>query len=139
MEATEFVSQVRIVDAFRTAWTDQSQEVNWLTSAAQVCVAPGCTPLSQVTDTGLAAPAKAAARQEQDRLKTLLLLKARQEKTTCQLRVGPAEILSVAVAMHDRMVSLNAERQTVLAEAIACGWLAYRPAQGRLAPVSVTL
>ena len=106
-------------------------------NAAQVCVAPGCTPLSQVTDIGLAMPAKAAARQEQYRLKTLLLLKARQEKTSCQLRVGPAEILSVAVAMHDRMVSLSQERQTVLAEAVACGWLAYRPAQGCLVPVAV--
>ena len=81
-------------------------------------------------------PAKAAARQGQDRLKTLLLLKARQEKPSCQFRVGPAEILPVAVAMHDRMVSLNQERQTVLAEAVACGWLAYRPAQGRLVPVA---
>ena len=136
LEASEFVSQVRIVGAFRTAWTDQAQEVSWLTNAAQVCVAPGCTPLSQVTDTGLAMPAKAAARQEQDRLKTLLLLKARQEKTTCQFRVGPAEILGVANAMHSRMASLNAERQTVLAEGIACGWLAYRPVQGRMVPVS---
>ena len=57
----------------------------------------------------------------------LMLLKARSENTTCQFKAGCYEILSVAQAMHDKMVSLNRDRQTVLAESVACGWLAWRP------------
>ena len=40
---------------------------------------------------------------------------------------GPFEILTVACAMHDRMVSLNDEKETVLQACRAGGWFAYRP------------
>jgi len=38
LEASEFASQIRIVDAFRAAWTEQAQEMNWLCNVCQVCV-----------------------------------------------------------------------------------------------------
>ena len=74
---------------------------------------------------------------EQLRLKTLKLLKARQDGAAPQFRAGPREIAQVARVMHDRMVELNEGRQTVLAESICCGWLAWRPDEaGKLVPVS---
>ena len=65
LEASQNSCQIRIVDAFKSASTEQAMEHNWLCNAAQVCVAPGCTPLMQVTDTGLSMPSKAAARTDE--------------------------------------------------------------------------
>ncbi len=126
-ESARFENLVRIVDGLRTHWTEQAAERNWLSQTMQQCVPLGCTPLVQVTDTGLAMPAKAAARATHDRQRDLLRLKARQEKTKAVYKCGPREVLQTAQAMHFRMVALNSERQTVLAEARACGWLHWRP------------
>ena len=46
-------------------------------------------------------------------------------------------MLCAANSMRCEMASLSKERQAVLAEGIACGWLAYRPYQGRMLPVNV--
>ena len=56
-EAAECQQQVRLVDAFAGAWTAEAKEQQWLLQQMQACVAPGCTAVSQITDTGLAAPA----------------------------------------------------------------------------------
>ena len=126
-ESSRFESQVRIVDALATCWSPESQERNFLSQCVQAAVAPGCTPLCQVTDTGFAQPAKAAGREEHERQRRLLLYKARQENASPVFKVGPRELLQTARAMHDRMVQLNQERKTVLAESRACGWLHWRP------------
>ena len=46
--------------------------------------------------------------------------------------MGVREIVKVAQAMHQCMVSLNEERETVLEQARQGGWLAYRPTEGGL-------
>ena len=78
-EAQEFSQVVRLVDCFAGAWTACSKEACWLLQQLQGCVAPGCTAVSQITDTGLAAPAKAALNREKEELREMLKLKARQE------------------------------------------------------------
>ena len=78
-EAQEFSQVVRLVDCFAGAWTACSKEACWLLQQLQGCVAPGCTAVSQITDTGLAAPAKAALEREKGQLREMLKLKARQE------------------------------------------------------------
>ena len=78
-EAAECQQQVRLVDAFAGAWTAEAKEQQWLLQQMQACVAPGCTAVSQITDTGLAAAAKQAAEEEKERIRELLRLKAKQE------------------------------------------------------------
>ncbi len=126
-ESARFDSQVRIVDALATCWSPASQERNFLSQCIQAAVAPGCTPLCQVTDTGFAMPAKAAGREEHERQRRVLHLKARMEKTAPIFKVGPRELLQTAQVMHVRMVQLNQTNKTVLAESRACGWLHWRP------------
>ena len=98
----------------------------------------GCTPLSQVTDTGFAQPAKASAREVHEELREQLEHMARLEGTQVHYIMGAEEILRVCHAMHRRMVSLDSERETVLAEARAAGWLHWRPCRtaGKLVPCS---
>ena len=93
----------------------------------QAVVPPGCTHLVQVTDTGFAQPAKAACTAEHEHQRRMLKLKARQEKTKPVYKRGPAEVARAAQAMHQKMVAISADREQVLAEARACGWLHYRP------------
>ncbi len=83
--------------------------------------------MAHVTDTGFAQPAKAAARREQERLRGLPRLKAREQGAPLQHKVGPRELLQVAETIRDAMVSLAADRNQVLVEARACGWCHYRP------------
>ena len=52
----------------------------WLLQQMQACVAPGCTAVSQITDTGMAAPAKQAAEQEKERIKAAEAAKAEAER-----------------------------------------------------------
>ena len=136
-EAQRFECVLRLVDSLGTHWTDRAQEQNYLQQQMQACVPAGCTPLVQPTDTGFAQPAKAAGREEHERLRSLLRQKARQEGTGVRYKVGCREILQTVQAMHLRMCELNQSRQTVLAEARACGWLHWRPqvGTGRLVPV----
>jgi hypothetical protein len=131
-EAARFRNSLRLVDALATHWTLPAQERNWLQQSLQGCIPPGCTPLCQVTDTGLAQPAKAAAKEEHDRLRSLMRQKARMSQTGCPYKVGNREILQTVQAMHERMVELNRQSATVLAEARAGGWLHWRPRGGRL-------
>ena len=77
--AAEYEQAVRLIDAFAGGWTAESKESMWLLQQMQACVAPGCTAVSQITDTGMAAPAKQAAEQEKERIRELLRLKAREE------------------------------------------------------------
>ncbi len=126
-ESARFDCQVRIVDALATCWSPGSQERNFLSQCIQASVAPGCTPLCQVTDTGFAMPAKAAGREEHERQRRALHLKARMEKTAPIFKVGPRELLQTAQVMHVRMVQLNQSNKTVLAESRACGWFHWRP------------
>ncbi len=81
----------------------------------QGCVPASCTPLCQVTDTGFLMPAKSAARRHQENVMSELAMKARLEKTGCQTKVGPRELLQTAEVMHKRMVELNRQHNTVLA------------------------
>ncbi len=98
-EAGRFPQLVRLVDAFSAGWTEAAQQTNWLLGQLQDCVAKGCTAISQITDTGLAMPAKAAARREQDRLRHLMRQKAQLEGLqSCPYKAGCREILQVAVA-----------------------------------------
>jgi hypothetical protein len=76
-ESSRFESLVRVVDSLGTCWTPDSQERNFLCQTLQSAVPPGCTALVQVTDTGMAMPAKAAARLEHEKQRRLLNLKAR--------------------------------------------------------------
>ena len=88
--------------------------------------------MSQITDTGFAQPAKAAAAQEHEKLRWQLEAKARQEQTGATYKVSARELLLVARKIHDRMTELNSTQETVLAEGRACGWLHWRPLEGRL-------
>ncbi len=126
-ESARFESLVRIVDSLATCWSPDSTERNFLCQTVQASVPPGCTPLMQVTDTGFAMPAKAAAREEHERQRKLLLLKARTEKVAPVYKVGAREMLQTAQAMHKRMVELNTTRQAVIAESRCAGWLHWRP------------
>ena len=131
-ESSRFENLIRQVDSLRTHWSDQSQERNFLSQCIQTCVPPGCTPLGQITDTGFAQPGKAACRECHEQQRTLLRLKARQQKTAVAFKVGAGETFQAAGAMHTRFLSLNQERQTVLAEGRACGWLHFRPDESGL-------
>ncbi len=126
-ESGRFESLVRIVDSLATCWSPDSTERNFLCQTVQASVPPGCTPLMQVTDTGFAMPAKAAAREEHETQRKLLHLKARAEQTAPVYKVGAREMLQTAQAMHKRMVELNTTRQTVIAESRCAGWLHWRP------------
>ena len=131
-EASRFRVSLRLVDALRTHWTDQALEQMWLTQSCQACIPPGCTPLCQVTDTGMAQPAKAAAKNEHDRLRSLMRQKARMTDRGSSYTVGFRECLLTVQKMHSCMEDLNRKSQTVLAEARAGGWLRYRPMGGQL-------
>ena len=111
----------------KTHWTPAAQERNFLLQTVQTSIPPGCTPLVQPTDTGFAQPAKAAAKDVHEQQRSLLRQKARVEKTPPSFKIGPREMLQVVRAMTQRMHELNRERQTVLAEARAGGWLHWRP------------
>ena len=126
-ESARFPNLIRLVDSLRTHWTAEAEERNYLSGTLQASVPAGCTPLGQVTDTGFAQPAKAAAREFHDDLRSVLQLKARSEGAKTVYKVGPRELLQTAEVMHRRFVSLNESQQTVLAEARACGWLHFRP------------
>ena len=65
-ESLEFPQVIRLVDAFAGGWTEAGKEQMWLLQQMQACVAPGCTAVSQITDTGLAASAKQAAETEKE-------------------------------------------------------------------------
>ena len=132
LEAAEHQQLIRLVDAFTGGWSSTGAEVSFLCQQLQASVAPGCTAVSQITDTGLAAPAKAAAQQQKEKLRELLRLKARQEGVPARYKVGLREILSVAVSMHQRMVQENHRSQAVLREFRQCGWGAWRPQGGSL-------
>ena len=131
-EASKFEPLLRLVDSLSTHWTEQAQHRNWLLQTVQASVPAGLTPVAQVTDTAFAQPAKAAARSTHDKQKRLFMLKARQEGVSASFRYGVREIAQVAWSMHKKMVAMNAERNTVLSESRACGWLHYRPAGGEL-------
>ena len=131
-EAQEFSQVVRLVDCFAGAWTACSKEACWLLQQLQGCVAPGCTAVSQITDTGLAAPAKAALNREKEELRELLKLKARQEGVQprqfsevrtptphpqrkrwgwgCRYFADNATVLRCAASMHLDMVPRQRQR-----------------------------
>ena len=95
-ESARYENLLRLVDSLKMHWADQAAERNYLGNALQACVPPGCAPLSQVTDTGLAMPRKAACRDEHARQRYLLKLKAREEATKAVLKVGCREICRAA-------------------------------------------
>ena len=130
LEAAEYVQSIRLIDAFQAGWSQSSQECNFLMQTMQAAVAPGMTAVSQITDTGMAQPAKAAARKMKDQLRDALNAKARREKVAPSYKVGPRQLLQVALAAHRQMHHINITQQAVLREARAGGWLAYRPAAG---------
>ena len=131
-EAARFEPLIRVVDSLSTHWCPDALERNWLSQALQASVPAGCTPLVQLTDTAFAGPAKAAARQEHERQKSLFMLKADAEGAKPSFKCGARELLLTARVMHLKMEQLNDERETVLSELRATGWLHYRPHAGRL-------
>ena len=131
-EAARFEPLIRVVDSLSTHWCADALERNWLSQALQASVPAGCTPLVQLTDTAFAGPAKAAARQEHERQKSLFMLKADAEGAKPSFKCGARELLLTARVMHLKMEQLNDERETVLSELRATGWLHYRPHAGML-------
>ena len=87
-EAAQFKQQVRLVDMFAGAWSETSAETNFLLQTLQSAVGPGMTAITQVTDVGFASEAKAAGRKEQDYIRYLLRLKARQEGVAPSYKCG---------------------------------------------------
>ena len=132
LEAGSAKQVLRLVDMFAGGWSETSQECNFLLQQLQGAVAAGCTATSQVTDTGFASMAKAAAVRQKDELRELMRLKARLEGVQPTYRCGAREILQVAQSMHQAMVDHNTQSNTVLREFRACGWAAWRPQGGRL-------
>ena len=124
------------MDSLATHWSDQSQEANFLMQVMQASVPAGCTPVTQLTDTAFAQPAKAAARQCHDKQKSLFLLKASQQGVKPTFKYGTREMMEVAIVMHERMVQLAQANNTVLAEARAVGWLHFRPGGEQLVEAS---
>ena len=61
-EGSNYEPLLRLVDALSTHWSESAQERNFIPQQLQAGVPAGCTPLLQVTDTGMAQPAKATAR-----------------------------------------------------------------------------
>jgi len=137
LESQEHQQLIRLVDAFSGGWSSTGEEVSFLCQQLQASVAPGCTAVSQITDTGLAAPAKEAACQEKEKLRELLRLKARQQGVPARYKTGLREMLGVAYSMHRKMVEENQANQTVLREFRQCGWAAWRPQAGRLVQSSL--
>ena len=131
-EGARFAACIRVVDSLQTCWTEQAMRGAFAMQQFQACVPASCTPLCQVTDTGFSMPAKAAARKYHEVLRTQLASKARLEKTGCQMKVGARELAQTALVMHDRMVELNRQSNTVLAECRAGGWFHYRPTKAGL-------
>ena len=126
-ESARFPNLLRLVDSLSTHWTEQAAERNWLCNALQADVPASCTPLGQITDTGLAQPGKAACRQTHEHQRYLFKLKARQQKTKPVLKVGAREVCEAVDAMDSCWHRLNQESEVVLAEGRACGWLHFRP------------
>ncbi|CAK9051984.1 unnamed protein product, partial [Durusdinium trenchii] len=62
-----------------------------------------------------------------EELKDRMRAKARAEGVHPTYKASETDILQGALEMHDTMVKLNSEKQTVLRVARACGWLHYRP------------
>ena len=87
-EAARFEPLIRVVDSLSTHWCADALERNWLSQALQASVPAGCTPLVQLTDTAFAGPAKAAARQEHERQKSLFMLKADEERAKPSFKCG---------------------------------------------------
>ena len=131
-EAARFEPLIRVVDSLSTHWCPEALERNWLSQSLQASVPAGCTPLVQLTDTAFAGPAKAAARQEHERQKSLFMLKADAERAKPTFKCGPRELMQTARVMHMKMEQLNHERETILSELRATGWLHYRPHDGKL-------
>ena len=112
-EAAECQQQVRLVDAFAGAWTAEAKEQQWLLQQMQACVAPGCTAVSQITDTGMAAAAKQAAEEEKERIRELLRMKARLQgveprqpsSTVCKQTEQHAACHVAHSIMHSRQSS----------------------------------
>ena len=132
LEAAEFRQSVRLIDCFAAGWSDDAHEVNFLCHQLQACIAAGCTPLTQVTDTLFAKPAKDAAKAEKETLRMELIQKAELEEVQPKLLCKEPEVLRVAGAMHAAMVKLNEKTDGVLKEARKTGWLSWRPVEGVL-------
>ena len=126
-EASKFEPLLRLVDALSTHWSEAAGERGFMLQQVQASIPAGCTPVLQVTDTAMAQPAKSAAKAEHARQKRLFLLKAGQEKVRPSFKYGAREMFQVAIVMHKKMEALATERNTVLSEARACGWLHWRP------------
>jgi hypothetical protein len=127
LESTEFRQAVNLVDQFSAAWTDEALETAFLLQRLQSGVASGCTNLTQITDVGLAAQAKAALNRWKDNARDRMREKARQEGTQCTYKVNAVEILRAACSMHICMVEQNKKEQTVLRTGRQAGWFHYRP------------
>ena len=131
-EAARFEPLIRVVDSLSTHWCPDALERNWLSQALQASVPAGCTPLVQLTDTAFAGPAKAAARKEHERQKSLFMRKADAEGAKPSFKCGAREIMMSARVMHLKMEQLNDEKETILSELRATGWLHFRPHAGKL-------
>ena len=137
LEHSEFPQSLDQVDAFAGAWTETADETAFLTNRLRSCVPASCTGLVQLTDVGLAMPAKSALSRFQEELRDLMRAKAAAEGTVPTYRASQADVLDAALAMHRLMHRQNESRQTVLRTARQCGWLHFRPdADGKLQPVA---
>ena len=115
------------IDCFVGGWTSQADEVAMLTYRLRTAVPASLTGQLQLTDVGLAQPAKASLQRYLEELKDRMRAKARAEGVHPTYKASETDILQGALEMHDTMVKLNSEKQTVLRVARACGWLHYRP------------
>ena len=135
LDAQSTRQAIRVTDCCTSCWTDQAKEAGYLLQQMNCPVAASCTPLQQPTDTHLAKPAKDAGRAEKERLRELMRLACLRLGQPVRYQSTNKEVLQVAQAMHDRMVSLNLKTEAVLQACRAGGWFAYRPDhKGRLQP-----
>ena len=127
LEAAEFQQAVNLVDQFSAAWTEDALQTAFLLQRLQTGVASGCTSLTQITDVGLAAQAKAALNRWKENARDRMREKARLEGCQCTYKANAVEILRAACAMHISMVEQNRIENTVLRTGRQAGWFHYRP------------
>ena len=118
-------------DLFAGAMGESAKRAAYLSHQAQAWVGGKMTAVLQLTDTDIAFPMKAGARNEMDKMKAEMRDEAVAMGTVESFKCGPKEVLRVAYAAHMRAVENNARDKVVLAGSRRNGMLSFRPSMGK--------
>ena len=136
----EYVPQcITVCDCFQGQWTPVVLHTSWFNQQFQIPVGPDVTPLLQLADVAVIAPAKSAAESKKEDLQLLLHEVAKREQVEYSARFGKYEIFEVASHMASYQTEIQQKRDVVLAMAVQTQSLALRPDEsGQLVKVAET-